>query len=140
MYREELSVIRLNGNVYLTEDEIDTTVHTTLNQFRTSHRAILPTKITYLDREFVDALKDEAKNTTLSLYYLYGYGEYYAPIKNIVKAIAERFKQKNQCCEKLYFMQYDLTDTQRSKYRTQYENFLINTLLEECIHEFKKLS
>ena len=37
-------------------------------------------------------------------------------------------------------MQYDLTDTQRSKYRTQYENFLINTLLEECIHEFKKLS
>ena len=140
MCRKDRFVIRLNGNVYLTEDEIDDIVHTTLNQFRTSHRAILPKKITYLDREFVDALKDEAKHAILSVYYLYGYGEKYAPVKKIIKAISDRFKEKDQCCEKVYFMQYDLTDTQRKKYRTHYENFLINTLLEECIQEFKKLS
>jgi hypothetical protein len=133
-------MIKLNGNIYLRETEIDQVVHDTSSRFKTSHRAILPQKITYLDREFVDVLRDEAKNTALSLYYLYGYGEYHAPISKIIKAISERFRKKEECSNKLYFMQYDLTDAQRKKHRTQYENFLVNAFLEECILNFKKLS
>ena len=133
-------MIKLNGNIYLTELEIERVVDDTLGRFKTSHRAILPQKITYLDRDFVDVLKDEAKNTSLSVYYLYGYGEYHAPVKKIVKAISERFRKKEECSDKLYFMQYDLSDSQRKKHRVEYENFLVNAFLEECILKFKKLS
>lgn len=133
-------MIKLNGNIYLTEMEIDRVVSETQIRFRTSHRAILPRKITYLDREFVDAIHTEAKNASLCAYYLYGYGENYASVCNIIKAISDRFRKKEECCEKLYFMQYDLSDSQRKKYRTQYGNFLINVFLEECILKFKKLS
>lgn len=133
-------MIKLNGNIYLTEHEIDRMVSDTSIRFRTSHRAILPKQVTYLDREFVEAIHTEAKNTTLSVFYLYGYGEDYASVKNIIKAVMERFRKSTECCEKLYFMQYDLSDSQRKKYRTQYENFLINVFLEECVLNFKKLS
>ena len=133
-------MIKLNGNIYLREIEIDKTVNDTSNKFRTSHRAILPQQITYLDREFVESIKTEAKHTSLCAYYLYGYGEDYASINNITNAIADRFRNQTECCNKLYFMQYDLTDSQRKKHRTQYENFLINVFLEECILNFKKLS
>ena len=136
----EHRMIKLNGNIYLTESEIERVVEGTLARFKTSHRAILPQKITYLDREFVAVLKDEAKNTSLSVYYLYGYGEDHAPVKKIVKAIADRCRHEDSCSDKLYFMQYDLTDAQRKKHRTQYENFLVNIFLEECILKFKKLS
>jgi hypothetical protein len=133
-------MIKLNGNIYLDEMEIDRVVGDTSNRFRTSHRAILPRQITYLDREFVEAINDEAKNASLCAYYLYGYGEQYASVRNIIKAISDRFRKKEECCNKLYFMQYDLTDAQRKKHRTRYENFLINVFLEECILNFKKLS
>lgn len=133
-------MIKLNGNIYLDEMEIDRVVGDTSNRFRTSHRAILPRQITYLDREFVEAINDEAKNASLCAYYLYGYGEQYASVCNIINAISDRFRKKEECCNKLYFMQYDLTDAQRKKHRTRYENFLINVFLEECILNFKKLS
>jgi hypothetical protein len=133
-------MIKLNGNVYLTEMEIDRIVGDTSTQFRTSQRAILPKQVTYLDREFVEAVHTEAKNTTLSVFYLYGYGEDYASVKNITQAVTERFRKIEECCSKLYFMQYDLSDSQRKQYRNQYENFLINIFLEECILNFKKLS
>ena len=133
-------MIKLNGNVYLTEMEIDRVVGDTSIRFRTSHRAILPKSVKYLDREFVDSINNEAKNTTLSVFYLYGYGENYASVDNITKAIVDRFRKLEECCSKLYFMQYDLTDSQRKKHRDQYENFLINVFLEECILNFKKLS
>lgn len=132
-------MIKLNGNIYLTEGEIDNIVGDTVTRFRTSHRAILPQQVTYLDREFVDSLKDEAKNTTLSVFYLYGYGENYASVKKIIKAIEDRFRKLEDCCEKLYFMQYDLTEQQRKKYRKQYENFLINVFLGECVIKFQSL-
>jgi hypothetical protein len=133
-------MIKLNGNIYLDEMEIDRVVCDTSNRFRTSHRAILPRQITYLDRGFVDAVNDEAKNASLCAYYLYGYGEQYASVCNIIKAISDRFRKKEECCNKLYFMQYDLSDLQRKKHRTKYENFLINIFLEECILNLKKLS
>lgn len=133
-------MIKLNGNIYLTEMEIDKIVSDVSNRFRTSHRAILPQQVTYLDREFVEILQIEAKNASLCVYYLYGYGEDYAPVKKIINAIADRFRKQEECCSKLYFMQYDLSDAQRKKYRTQYENFLVNVFLEECILNLKKIS
>ena len=133
-------MIRLNGNIYLTEMEIESVVDIVTTRFKTSHRAILPQKIKYLDREFVDIIKTESKNTALSLYYLFGYGENYAPVRKIITAISDRFRKKDECCDKLYFMQYDLSVAQRKKYRVQYENYLINVFLEECVLKFKKLS
>jgi hypothetical protein len=133
-------MIKLNGNIYLTELEIDKIVSDTVNRFRTSHRAILPQQVTYLDREFVEVLNTEAKNASLCAYYLYGYGEDYAPVKKIIHAIADRFRKHEECCSKLYFMQYDLTESQRKKYRTQYENFLVNVFLDECILNLKNIS
>jgi hypothetical protein len=88
----------------------------------------------------VEIIKDEAKNTALSLFYLYGYGENYAPVNKLTKAIGERCRDEASCSNKLYFMQYDLTDAQRKQHRMHYENFLINAFLEECIIKFKKLS
>lgn len=133
-------MIKLNGNTYLTETEIEVIVSNVATLFRTSHRAILPQKITYIDADFVTIIKEEAKHTSLSVYYLYGYGEDHASAKNIIKAIMERYREKDTCSDKLYFMQYDLTDAQRKKHRAQYENFLVNVFLAECILKFKKLS
>jgi|TARA_B110000495_G_scaffold203355_1_gene226695 hypothetical protein len=133
-------MIKLNGNIYLTEVEVEKTVYETSALFRTSHRVHPPQKITYLDTEFVEIIKDEAKNTALSLFYLYGYGENYAPVNKLTKAIGERCRDEASCSNKLYFMQYDLTDAQRKQHRMHYENFLINAFLEECIIKFKKLS
>ena len=76
----------------------------------------------------------------MALFYLYGYGEIHIPIKKIIQPIYDRIRPHDSCCDKLYFMQYDLSDSQRKKYRTQYENFLVNVFLEECILKFKKLS
>jgi hypothetical protein len=132
-------VIKLNGNIYLKEMEIEKLVSDVSRRFRTSQKTILPQPITYLDREFVHAINDEAKNVSLCVYYLYGYGEEYASIKKITIAISDRLRKKEDCCEKLYFMQYDLTDTQRKKHRFRYENFLINIFLDECIKKFKNL-
>jgi hypothetical protein len=133
-------MIKLNGNTYLTETEIEVVVSDVATLFRTSHRAILPQKITYIDTDFVTAIKEEAKHTSLSVYYLYGYGEDHAPVRKIINAISDRFKNEEECSDKLYFMQYDLSDSQRKKHRTHYENFLVNAFLEECILKFKKLS
>lgn len=132
-------MIKLNGNTYLKMDEVEKYIDETRAVFRTSHRAILPKKITYLDREFVDSVQDEAKNLSLSIVYLYGYNEINASVKKIIQAIHDRFRNEDECCEKLYFMQYDLTDQQRQQYRKQYENFLINVFLDECIIRFEKL-
>lgn len=132
-------MIKLNGNTYLKLDEVENYIDETRVVFRTSHRAILPKKITYLDREFVDFVHGEAKNLSLSMVYLYGYNEIHASVKKIIHAIHDRFKSEDECCEKLYFMQYDLSDLQRNKYRKQYENFLINSFLDECIIKFENL-
>tara|TARA_A100001037_G_scaffold67550_1_gene59988 strand:+ start:27819 stop:28220 length:402 start_codon:yes stop_codon:yes gene_type:complete len=133
-------MIKLNGNIYLTEDETEKYVYDISSKFTTSHRAMLPRQIVYLDVDFVSDIRDEAKETSLSLFYLYGYGELHAPVRKIIDAIAERKRPPSSCTEKLYFMQYDLSDTQRKKYRIQYGNYLINIFLEECILKFKKLS
>lgn len=133
-------MIKLNGTVYLKVEEVEKFIYETKNKFRTSHRTILPQKINYLDREFVDLIEEEAKCTSLSIIYLYGYNEIHASVKKIIQAIHDRFRSEEESCEKLYFMQYDLTDHQRKKYRKQYENFLINVLLDECIKKLESLS
>lgn len=132
-------MIKLNGNVYLKVEEVEKFIDETKTKFRTSHRAILPQKINYLDREFVDLIAEEAKNTSLFIIYLYGYNEIHASVKKIIQAIHDRFRNEDECCEKLFFMQYDLTDHQRKKYRKQYENFLINVFLDECIKKLESL-
>ena len=134
-------MIKLNGNIYLKDIEIERYVTDVARRFKTSHRAILPQQINYLDREFVIAIQDEAKN--LSLWcssYLFGYSEEFVSIKKAIQAIHDRFRPEEQCSNKLYFMQYDLTDSQRNKYRKQYENFIVNVFLDECIKKLESLS
>jgi hypothetical protein len=131
---------KLNGNIYLKVEEVEKEIDIVKNLFRTSHRAILPKVIRYLDVEFVDCIHDEAKNLTLSMNYLYGYGEEYALVKLVIHKIQERFRDQDSCEDTLQFMQYDLTQTERKRYRKMYENFLVNVFLEECIKIFKKLS
>lgn len=131
---------KLNGNIYLKVEEVEKEIDIVKNLFRTSHRAILPKAIRYLDVEFVDCIYDEAKNLTLSMNYLYGYGEEYALVKLVIHKIQERFRDQDSCEDTLQFMQYDLTQTERKRYRKMYENFLVNVFLEECIKIFKKLS
>ena len=131
---------KLNGNVYLKVEEVEKEIDTVSNRFRTSHRNILPRNIRYLDVEFVGAVKEEAKNLTLSLNYLYGYGEEYASIKSVKQKVLERFREHDSCEDTLQFMQYDLSQTQRRKYRKLYENFLINVFLEECLIKLRKIT
>ena len=131
---------KLNGNFYLKVEEIDREINSACARFKTSHRAILPKKIRYLDLQFVEIVKEEAKNLSLSMNYLYGYGEQYASLKSIQKKILERYREEDACEDNLHFMQYDLSKTQRKKYRTLYENFLINTFLEECLKRLRNIS
>ena len=133
-------MIKLNGNIYLTEGEVERIIDEVSCRFKTSHRAILPKKINYLDVEFVDILKDEAKNLTLSVYYLYGYGEDHASVKKIIKAVTVRMREEDSCTDKLTFMKHGISDEQKRQYRLKYENFLVNVFLEECIVKFKDIS
>jgi len=129
-------MIKLNGNLYLLPTEVEKGVANVAKRFRTSHRAILPQKINYLDREFVVLIQEEEKNLCLNINFLYGYDENYCSIKKIVQLIHDRFRNEEECSSKLYFMQYDLTDKQRKQYRKQYENFLVNVFLDECVKYF----
>ena len=131
---------KLNGNIYLTTEEVEKKINEVSSRFKTSHRAILPKSIRYLDIEFVDHIKEEARNLSLSMNYLYGYGEQYASLKLIKQKILERFREEDSCEDNLYFMQYDLSQTQRRKYRSLYENFLINVFLEECLIKLRNVS
>lgn len=130
-------MIKLNGNIYLKESEIEKLLDDVSRKFHTSDQSILPPGVTYLDREFVQALEGEAKLTRIYALYLYGNGDEYISIKKIINTISDRYKKTTDCSEKLYFMQYDLTDAQRRTYRIQYENFLINIFLDECIKQCK---
>jgi hypothetical protein len=131
---------KLNGNIYLKVEEVEKQIDDVCARFKTSHRAVLPKSIKYLDVEFVDRVKEEAKNLSVSMNYLYGYGEQYASVKSIKQKILERFREQDACEDNLHFMQYDLSQTQRKKYRTLYENFLINVFLEECSIKLRNIS
>ena len=133
-------MIKLNGNIYLKDIEIERYVTDVARRFKTSHRAILPQQINYLDREFVIAIQDEAKNLSLNCVYLFAYKEEFVSVKKAIQAIHDRFRPEEQCSNKLYFMQYDLSDSQRKKYRTTYENFIVNVFLDECIKKLESLS
>lgn len=130
---------RLNGNIYLKVEEVEKQIDIVKNRFRSSHKAILPKVIRYLDLEFVECIYEEAKNLVLSINYLYGYGEEHTQLKPIIHKIQERFRDQESCEDTLQFMQYDLTQTERKRYRKLYENFLANIFLEECISKFRKL-
>tara|TARA_B100001093_G_scaffold354693_1_gene339233 strand:- start:12640 stop:13041 length:402 start_codon:yes stop_codon:yes gene_type:complete len=130
---------KLNGNIYLKVEEVEKEIDIVKNRFRTSHKAILPKVIRYLDVEFIECIHEEAKNLVMSMNYLYGYGEEYTQIKPIIHKIQERFRDNESCEDTLQFMQYDLTQTERRRYRKLYENFLANIFLEECIDKFRKL-
>jgi|TARA_A200000159_G_C7223643_1_gene297229 hypothetical protein len=132
-------MIKLNGNVYLKTNEVEIQIEKVSKRFRTSHRAILPQQVTYLDREFVDCIRDEAKNLSLSLFYLYGYNEDHASTKKIIQGVHDRMRNEESCDSRLRFMQYDLSDSQRKKHRLRYENFLVNVFLDECIKLFENL-
>ena len=46
-------MIKLNGNIYLKSSEVEKEISSVSAKFRTSHRAVLPKPVKYLDREFV---------------------------------------------------------------------------------------
>ena len=131
---------KLNGNIYLMSNEIESVVVEVSKKFKTSHRAILPRKITYLDREFVILIQEESKNLSLNSNFLYGYSEKYTSVKKIIQLVHDRLRPEEDCSDELKFMSYDITDKQRELYRKKYENFLINIFLDECIKKLETLS
>jgi len=131
---------KLNGNFYLKIEEAEKEIDSVKKLFNSSHHKTVPKRIKYIDLDFAEKVQDESKNLILSLNYLYGYGELYASVKSIIQKIMERFRDHSMCDNNLFFMQYDLTDTERKKKRLMYENFLINVFYEECIDKFRKLT
>jgi len=133
-------MIKLNGKFYLKYNEVEREISNVARKFRTSHRAVLPQQVTYLDREFVLALQDEAKNLTLVCGYLFSNNEEYCSSKQVIQCAHGRSRKEEHCSSQLRFMQYDLSDQQREKYRNLYLNYLVNVFLDECIKDFEKLS
>tara|TARA_B100001093_G_C26795683_1_gene1000967 strand:- start:314 stop:712 length:399 start_codon:yes stop_codon:yes gene_type:complete len=130
---------KLNGNIYLKIEEIEKEVDSIKKRFRTS-QGTTPSCVRYIDVEFIEKIHNESKNLCASMNYLFGYGEEYTLLRLVIHKIQERFREQDSCKDTLQFMQYDLSQTQRRAYRLQYENFLVNIFLEECIIKFKKLS
>lgn len=133
-------MIKLNGNIYLKSAEVEKKIYSVCTKFRTSHRAVLPKPVRYLDREFVLSIQDEGKNLSLYCGYLYGYREEYCSVKKVIQCIHDRMRKEEHCSGELRFMQYDLSESQRDKYRNLYLNFLINVFLDECVKSFEKIS
>ena len=133
-------MIKLNGNVYLKSSEVEKEISSVCAKFRTSHRAVLPQQVTYLDREFVLSIQDEGKNLSLYCGYLYGYGEEYCSVNKVIQCVHDRMRKEEHCTKELRFMQYDLSDSQREKYRNLYLNYLINVFLDECVKSFENIS
>lgn len=130
-------MIKLNGNFYLKLEEVEQCFSQVLSCFKTSHRATLPQKIVYLDKEFVDCLWDEEKNLCIQVLQGYGYDEKHCSLKKIIQIVHDRFRSEDETEDKLFFMQYDLTDSQKRKHRQKYENYLINIFLDECIKKLE---
>ena len=130
-------MIKLNRNIYLKTNEVEIQIEKVSKRFRTSHRAILPQQITYLDREFVDCIRDEAKNLSLSLFICMDTTKITLTVKKIIQGVHDRMRSEESCDSRLRFMQYDLSESQQKKHRLRYENFLVNVFLDECIKLLK---
>ena len=72
--------------------------------------------------------------------YLFGNDEEYCSSKQVIQCAHDRLRKEEHCSSQLRFMQYDLSDQQREKYRNLYLNYLVNVFLDECIKDFEKLS
>ena len=136
---KKASMIKLNGNIYLKSNEVEKQISLVSAKFRTSHRAILPQPVKYLDR-VCSIYSRRGQNLSLYCGYLYGYGEDYCSIKKVIQCMHDRMRKEEHCSDELRFMQYDLSDSQREKYRNLYLNFLINVFLDECVKSFENLS
>ena len=76
-------MIKLNGNLYLTAQEVYDVLNEVTALFKTSHRAILPQKIPYIDREFVEEIRERSKYIQLIIRNSYNYYETHLSLKQI---------------------------------------------------------
>jgi hypothetical protein len=132
-------MIKLNGNLYLTAQEVYDVLNEVTALFKTSHRAILPQKIPYIDRDFVEEIRERSKYIQLIIRNSYNYYETHLSLKQIFSILEYDIYDEEICSKELSFLKRDITEKQKEKYRKQYHNFLINCFLKESIKKFNLL-
>jgi hypothetical protein len=132
-------MLKLNGKVYLTFQEVENVLQKVLSKFRTSHRVVLPQKIPYIDRQFIDELRERNLYITLIIRQEFSYYEKHMNHFQLIKVLEKEIYSDEMCETELKFLNYDITIKQKEEYRLKYQNFIVNCFVKECIERINLL-
>jgi len=132
-------MLKLNGKVYLTFQEVENVLQKVLSKFRTSHRVVLPQKIPYIDRQFIDELRERNLYITLIIRQQFSYYEKHMNHFQLIKVLEKEIYSDEMCETELKFLNSDITIKQKEEYRLKYQNFIVNCFVKECIKRINLL-
>ena len=132
-------MMKLNGVMYLTYDEVIKVMNTQLSRFSTSQKARLPLDVNYVDAELISDLTDEVVNYKLRLFKIYR-GEEYMRVKGVCNYFLGEQFAKEDISETYDFLNpKNFTTSEIKTRRTRYYKFLTNVLVHECIDNILKI-
>lgn len=132
-------MMKLNGVIYVTYDEVATVVDKQVSRFSTSEKARLPRKLKYVDAELIRDLADEVVKYKLRLFKIYR-GEEYMRVKGVCNYfLGEQFPKEDVSSTYDFLSPKDFTTSEIKTRRTRYFKFLTNVLVNECIDKLLKI-
>ena len=126
-------MMKLNGNVYLSYNDVEHELTNQLSRFSTSQHVTPPGGIPYIDSEFVVMTRRRVHEVIISLGFLYR-TENCVGIDEIVGLLSSFFYDDGACDSSLSFLTTQLTSSQRSVHRTKYYHYLFNIISGEVIN------
>jgi hypothetical protein len=132
-------MMKLNGVIYLTYDEVIKIVDSQLSRFSTSEKAKLPLDIKFVDAELIRDLIEDAVKYKLRLFKIYR-GEEYMRVKGICNYfLGEQFPREDVSETYDFLSPKNYTTSEIKTRRTRYYKFLTNILVHECIDILLKM-
>ena len=125
-------MMKLNGKVYLSYDEVTVIAATQLDKFSTSQHATMPRVISYVDSELIRKIRDRANDVTVAFGFLYK-TENFVEFNEIVNTISSFFYEEGDCESSLSFLTAQLTEPQVAIHRAKYFHYMFNVMSGEII-------
>lgn len=132
-------MMKLNGVIYLTYDEVVKVVDKQVSRFSTSEKARLPSDVKYVDADIVSELSEEVTKYKLRIFKIYG-GDEYMRVRGVCNYFLGEQFPKEDISESYDFINgLKYTKTEVKTRRKRYFKFLTNVLVHECIDKLLKL-
>lgn len=132
-------MMKLNGVIYLTYDEVVKVIDKQSSRFSTSEKARLPSDVKYVDAELIHDLSAEVVKYKLRIFKVYS-GDEYVRVRGICNYfLGEQFPKEDTSEDYDFINALKYTKTEVKTRRTRYFKFLTNILVHECIDNLLKI-